>query len=89
MKLFGITLEIKKEPKWVSFETFLDLSRLVQDIADGVDTNRKAIEANRKRIERKLPDNGEIDAQAKAAIENIVNEDKPPASGVPRTGDPI
>lgn len=91
MRLFGINITFKKEPRWVSREEFQDLSRLVQDMSEGVDSNRKAIEANRKRIERaKIPDNGSSQAEAEALLKAEAREELPESPvQYYRTGDPV
>lgn len=66
MKIFGIRFEARKEPRWASFEDVAELSRFANDIAEGVERNRKAIEANKARILRaKLPD-----SEAEALLNN-------------------
>ena len=94
MRIFGFEIEFRKEPRWVPRADFLDLSRLVQGIADGVDKNRNAIEANRKRIERaKIPEDGEIEAAARAAIESAARGQEGPEPAARtytfRTGEPV
>jgi hypothetical protein len=61
MNFLGIKFEVKRESRWVSREEIQELSAAFQnaidalkkyadDISDGVDTNRKAIDTYRKKL---------------------------------------
>lgn len=101
MRIFGIKIELRRETKWVPRDEFRvvseafqnafnDLKKYADDIADGVETNRKAIDAYRKKLDKyAAKSNGDLEAEFKSGNQA---ENQPPApvdySNLP-TGTPV
>lgn len=76
MKFMGINVEIKKAPKWVPYDVFMEVYESLQDVQAKVEALEKRAEANRVRISQVA------NAKSSGEAEEILSQGKTPADPI-------